>query len=107
MRAAARRRLSRNANPKTPEEMNMKANLSAIPAKRSTASLVEHVPRRGDAAFVEPLPSLSRVFSLLLLWQERVHTRRQLRELDEHALPIFGSSVAERLTMAENRSYRC
>jgi uncharacterized protein YjiS (DUF1127 family) len=106
MRAAARRRLSRNANPKTPEEMNMKANLSAIPAKRSTASLVEHVPRRGDAAFVEPLPSLSRVFSLLLLWQERVHTRRQLRELDEHALHDIGLSRGEALTEAEKPFWR-
>lgn len=73
----------------------MKANLSTMPTERSTARLVEHLPRRGDTTFVEPLPSLSHLFSLLLLWQERVHTRRELRELDERALHDIGLSRGE------------
>jgi uncharacterized protein YjiS (DUF1127 family) len=72
--------------------MNMKANLSPIPAKRPAATLVERLPRRGDTTLIEPLPSLSHIFSLVLLWLERVQTRRQLRELDERALHDIGLS---------------
>jgi uncharacterized protein YjiS (DUF1127 family) len=101
MRAIARRRQSR-----TLEETKMKANLSTIPAKHSTATLVEHFPRRGDAALLEPLPSLSHILSLLLLWQERVHTRRQLRELDEHTLRDIGLSRGEALYEAAKPFWR-
>ena len=94
------------ANPEILEETTMKANLSTIPAKRSTAPLVEHFPRRSDVAHLEPLPSLSHIFSLVLLWQERAHTRRQLRELDEHALHDIGLSRGEALHEAAKPFWR-
>jgi uncharacterized protein YjiS (DUF1127 family) len=86
--------------------MNMKANLSTIRAKRPTTTLAEHLPRRGDTALIEPLPSLSHMLSLLLQWQERVQTRRQLRELDEHALHDIGLSRGEALYEAEKPFWR-
>jgi hypothetical protein len=55
----ARALLLAGAIRETLEEMNMKANLSTISAKRPAAMLVEHSPRPGDSTVIEPLPSLS------------------------------------------------
>ena len=84
----------------------MKANLSTLPAKRPTATLVEHLPRRGDTALVGPIASLGPILSLLLLWQERVRTRRELRELDDHNLRDIGLSRGEALYEAAKPFWR-
>ncbi len=75
----------------------MKSNLPSIPARRATATLVEHLPHRRDVARGRRRASLSDVVDLIFMWQERVRTRRHLHELDEHMLRDIGLSRGDAL----------
>ncbi|VXA97810.1 conserved hypothetical protein [Pseudomonas sp. 8AS] len=57
------------------------------------------LPRTQPAEFTNrPTPAawLLRLFTALLLWQQRARTRRQLVQLDERLLADAGISAAER-----------